>query len=376
MNVILIDDEQLALNYLEYQLLEITDFHIIGKYTDSLDAIAAIEKNGVDIIFLDIHMPEIDGIELAEQLLEKKPHLKIIFVTAFDDYAVKAFELNALDYVLKPVSKERLLNTIKRIEQTDSSSSILLPEMEKLNVSMFQQVSISYDQQQRMPLRFRTTKIQQLFIYMLHRRGHVIEKHELIDLIWPDLEPKKALSQLYTAIYNLRKTLAPFERHFHITNTLDGYVMTFEDLLIDVDEFERLIRSGDSLSHETIADYEQAVNLYKGEYLQDYDYFWIINERQRLQFLWTRTALSMVKWYLSNNQLDQAIELGSAICHRSPLEEESYFLLMKIFAKMEKGLLVNQVYEQLEKVMKEELNEKPIPSITEWYKQWKVKNKE
>ena len=72
----------------------------------------------MDIVFLDIQIPEINGIELAEQLLEMKPKLSIVFVTAYDNFAIKAFELNALDYILKmPVRKERLLNTVERIKQ-------------------------------------------------------------------------------------------------------------------------------------------------------------------------------------------------------------------------------------------------------------------
>ncbi|MGF9905254.1 response regulator [Brevibacillus porteri] len=76
----------------------------------------AIEKNEIDIVFLDIQIPKLNGIELAEQLLEVKPQLQIVFVTAYERYAIKAFELNALDYVLNPVGKQRLQNTMKRIQ--------------------------------------------------------------------------------------------------------------------------------------------------------------------------------------------------------------------------------------------------------------------
>ncbi|WP_238351824.1 LytR/AlgR family response regulator transcription factor [Brevibacillus brevis] len=73
MKAILIDDEELALNYLEYQLLNIGDFEIIGKFTDPMIGKREIEKNEIDIVFLDIQTPKLNGIELAEQLLEVKP---------------------------------------------------------------------------------------------------------------------------------------------------------------------------------------------------------------------------------------------------------------------------------------------------------------
>ncbi|EST52226.1 hypothetical protein T458_26950 [Brevibacillus panacihumi W25] len=82
MKAILIDDEQLALNYLEHQLVHIADVEIIGKFTDPMVGKRAIEKNEIDIVFLDIQIPKLNGIELAEQLLEMKPQLQIVFVTA------------------------------------------------------------------------------------------------------------------------------------------------------------------------------------------------------------------------------------------------------------------------------------------------------
>lgn len=124
MKVILIDDEELALDYFEHQLKSLSDFEIIGKYTNPLEGKKAIEEQDVDLVFLDIQTPELNGLELAEQLLQKKPILPIIFVTAYDEYALKAFELNALDYLLKPVSKNRLLKTIQRIEQEFNENAI------------------------------------------------------------------------------------------------------------------------------------------------------------------------------------------------------------------------------------------------------------
>lgn len=99
MKAILIDDEQLALDLLERNLNNIGSIEVIGTHTDPMEGKKDILQKDVDIIFLDIHLPEVNGMELAEQIIEKKPYLPIIFVTAFNEYAVKAFELNALDYI-------------------------------------------------------------------------------------------------------------------------------------------------------------------------------------------------------------------------------------------------------------------------------------
>src|SRR5690606_6020922 len=111
MNVILIDDEELALNYLEYRLKELPGIRILGKYKDAHAGKAHAVSEEVDAVFLDIHMSQLNGLELAEQILESKPSSNVIFVTAHSDYAIQAFELHAFDYILKPVGKERLAKT-------------------------------------------------------------------------------------------------------------------------------------------------------------------------------------------------------------------------------------------------------------------------
>lgn len=377
MKAILIDDENLALTTLEHQLTGITDLQIVGKFTDPFLGKAAVAKGDIDLVFLDIHIPEINGIELAERLLECKPELNIIFVTAYDDFAIRAFELNALDYVLKPVRKERLLKTVQRIKQRiNDTTDPTLQNTEVLKMTMFQQVLISNGRQPKMKLPWRTKKVQQLFLYLVHRRGQNVSKSEIIDLLWQEFDPKKAYAQLYTAVYHIRKTLEPIGRHFIIINTSEGYLLTLEDTILDVDEFDSFIQSGLSLSTDTIGAYEQAISLFKGDYLQNLDYVWAESERQRQALFWVDTSLRMVNWYRSNSDFGKAIELGMNICNRYPMVEEAYLSLMKSFDEIGNNPAVHYHYYRLKEVLTEELCLEPSPSITEWFTNWKKKNKE
>src|SRR5690554_3694966 len=102
MNVILVDDEQLALDFLEYQLKNIMQPESLHKFTYlNVEEHKSLLLN-TDLIFLDVEMPGMNGLELAEKILEVNPKVEIVFVTAFNQYAVQAFELNALDYIVKP----------------------------------------------------------------------------------------------------------------------------------------------------------------------------------------------------------------------------------------------------------------------------------
>ncbi len=114
-SAILVDDELPALEELAYFLREQGDFNVIDVYTDPVKALSQIVLDEPDVVFLDINMPEMDGFTLAEQLLKLRRRPLIVFVTAYDQYAVQAFSLNAVDYVLKPILKERFEKTLDRL---------------------------------------------------------------------------------------------------------------------------------------------------------------------------------------------------------------------------------------------------------------------
>ncbi len=114
---ILVDDELFALKELQLQLESLPNIQIIGSFTNPLESFFNITMLNPDVVFLDIDMPEVSGIYLAEQIMTTHPQVKIIFVTAFDKYAINAFELNAVDYILKPFTLERIKKTISKLEE-------------------------------------------------------------------------------------------------------------------------------------------------------------------------------------------------------------------------------------------------------------------
>ena len=108
---IIIDDEKLARDLLRTYLQDIEQLEIISECENGFEGLKAVNELKPDLLFLDIQMPKISGFELLE-LLEDPP--MIIFTTAYDEYAIKAFELNAVDYLLKPFPKERVVESVRR----------------------------------------------------------------------------------------------------------------------------------------------------------------------------------------------------------------------------------------------------------------------
>src|SRR5437763_16613238 len=114
-NTIIVDDEKPAREELAYLLKGFPEINVIGQGRNGVDAVNLIKEHAPDLFFLDVQMPGLDGFGVLQKLAEKKialPH--IVFATAFDHYAVKAFDVNAVDYVLKPFDKSRIAKAIQR----------------------------------------------------------------------------------------------------------------------------------------------------------------------------------------------------------------------------------------------------------------------
>jgi two-component SAPR family response regulator len=377
MKAILIDDEPLALVYLEYQLANLAPCQIVGKYTDPISGIESVDKQDVDIVFLDIHMPVMNGLELAEQLMERKPGIHVIFVTAYDDYAVQAFELNAIDYLLKPVQQERLIKTVKRLEQRMQRLS---PQQRtertavKWRMRLFNNVTLTTDAGEEIPLQWRTKKAQQLFLYLLHHRGSIVDKTEIIEWLWSDMELSKAFSQLYTTIYLIRKTLEPLKERFVLQSTSDGYRMQINDIELDIDAVERFLQFEIPLTADTVPEYERILKLFQGEYLQEVDHANLDIERERYRTQWLHRKMKLVKWYYDRLNFEQALKHCEQLCDRFPLEEEAHFMYMKICDKLRYPFLVKRQYALLASNLENELNEKPSSEIVRWYNAWRLRN--
>ncbi len=113
---ILVDDEPLAIQGLELRLQAHEDVEIIEKCSNGREAIRAIKTHKPDLVFLDIQMPGFDGFSVVQGLMEVEPPL-FVFVTAYSDHALRAFEAQAVDYLMKPVEESRLADTIERVSQ-------------------------------------------------------------------------------------------------------------------------------------------------------------------------------------------------------------------------------------------------------------------
>ncbi|WP_427169606.1 LytTR family DNA-binding domain-containing protein [Fusobacterium nucleatum] len=135
---IIVEDELPAREELKYFLNEEKEIRLVAEFDNPLDTLNFLESNIVDAIFLDINMPDMNGISLGKIITKIYPNIKIVFITAYKDYAVDAFEIKAFDYLLKPYSENRIRSLLKSLVniKTEVTSSIKNNNLKKITVNI------------------------------------------------------------------------------------------------------------------------------------------------------------------------------------------------------------------------------------------------
>src|SRR5690349_18011874 len=133
LSTIIVDDEQLARDELAYLLQNVGDVNLIATGKNGVEAVSLIKEHNPDLVFLDVQMPGLDGFGVIKKLVDKKvPLPQIVFATAYDQYAVKAFEVNAVDYLLKPFDKKRVAQSVAKARAKMESTAAPTDKLESL----------------------------------------------------------------------------------------------------------------------------------------------------------------------------------------------------------------------------------------------------
>jgi len=358
---VLIDDERPALRGLEYLLKEYSDMEISGMFTNPLEAIEKIAGIKPQIVFLDINMPQLQGIDAASKILDLCPDTDIIFVTAYDQYAIEAFELHALDYVLKPIAKERFEKTLQRLTK---KNGINQPSPgKKLDIKCFGRFQAGWDGEE--PIKWRTEKTRELFAFLLHHQGREISRDEILDKLWPGIEVEKAVHQLHNGIYYIRKTLEEYGIERSLAGISGNYCLRLGAVVLDVSLFREHLTG--LKNNPEIKVLEAIDGLYTGEYLEGTDWPWADLEREQLSRHYSGAMVSLSKAYIEKKEFDRAEEHLLKAFKRNPYEEGITNLLLNIYRITgDKNKAVRHFMEYT-KILKEELGIKPGESIQRIY---------
>lgn len=377
MKIMLIDDERLALVQLEMMLKqgfsnivnEIKCFQLVS------DAIEFIPQFLPDVVFLDIHMPEMTGLEAAELIQQINPNIEIIFVTAYDQFAIQAFELNALDYLLKPITQSRLEKTIERLK--DSVKPTVSTEVNSntkynLKVYCLNKIRFELNGQSQVYPKWRTAKAQELFAYLIHHRGEYVSKYKIINMFTPEIDKKRGMTQLYTVVYQIRRCLKELGVELMIENDSiqESYCLKVENTVFDFEIFEQKIKNLNNLNPNYYSDLHDVVWSYEGNYMGEYDYIWADSERERLLQLWIKHAHLLLEHYEIKEKWTGIISLVERLFYYNPYEYEQVLPLLKAYANLGQIDKVKLYYEKYNTESIEEFDMPLADSVVEWYENW------
>ncbi|MFJ5792565.1 response regulator [Lysinibacillus sp. NPDC093197] len=232
LKAIIVDDEILAINLLETMLKDNGAIDVVGKYLNPLDAIANIPTLKPDILFLDIEMAEMNGIDVASKLEDLTHVLDIIFVTAYEHYAIDAFSVQAIDYILKPIDKARLMKTIERISLRKGNMQLTDGNIRNEDVQVINNFHFHvhsgkvYIDGVALIL---STKEFHILYFLAQRPGEIFHPSDLYKLIWAE-DSIGQTQALKVHISNLRKKLESISGHRAkiVTVRGSGYQFLFE----------------------------------------------------------------------------------------------------------------------------------------------------
>lgn len=204
MIMIAVDDEINILEDMRRTLERLEGVEVAGTFTSPLEALRFVHKNQVDAVVLDINMPELTGIELAEMMKDILPDLQIIFVTGYDEYAFSAYSLNALSYLMKPFTYDEVRAAVERIKLLLKGMRGKM-ENSGLEIRCFGQFDVIVEGRS---LFFKYNKAKELLALLVNARGGMVSMEQAITQLWESRFYDQQVKQLYRkAVSVMRATL-------------------------------------------------------------------------------------------------------------------------------------------------------------------------
>lgn len=332
--VIIVDDELPAIGEIVELLKEFDNYDVKGGFTNYIEVLNNIKDIKPDIAILDIHIPVMNGIELASKIMDESPGTQVIFATAFDQYAIEAFELSAVDYILKPVKKERLS---KALYKAIRNIHIVDHPNEEKNSVFSEQIKLLGKLQVKSEngiVKWNTAKVEELFAYLLLRRGKIISKYNIYADIFPEADEERAKKYLHTCIYQLRKTLKNYnmETVFELKNVDDGYILKSNKITVDLEQFKEIAL--EAVKNKDIAELWKVDEMYTGDFLDKFDALWIDEERQALKMIYDKVCKLLIRELYGNKDYNKAIEYMDKLLMKDSTNKEYVRIKAKILEKI------------------------------------------
>jgi two-component system, LytTR family, response regulator len=306
MRILIVEDELDTLSEIEDYLRCYDEAMEIEACSNPLLAIKACQTITFDAALLDIQMPEMTGLELADCLSAMSPETSFVFITAYNNYATEAFELNAVDYILKPIRQERLNKALDKIKREVAEKEKLFanPSCE-VTIQAFGKLMVSSGDN---ILKWKRHKSSEIFAYLLYQQGVPIHKEKLCEMMWPEYDPQKALTYLQTIMYQLRKNIMEIGGSRIMIEYADHcYRLSLNGVYYDVDFFLEAYDQAYRDPSPSLDVLIKAEQIYTGPYYEEEGWIWSMGRQQNLALKYQKVLESIIRIEMGSENKEDAM---------------------------------------------------------------------
>ncbi|MDF2869747.1 MAG: hypothetical protein K0R05_1322 [Anaerocolumna sp.] len=354
MRVIIVDDERHSIDLLCY-FLKKHEVEIVATYIDPILALNNTVIDKPDILFVDIEMPELNGLQLAQEIKSRLPDVIIVFITAFAGYAIESFQVHPMDYLLKPVTA-RQIN--KMMDSIMRQFMLLTLEREKgsnnriIQMKCFGKFEVLSSGNEAM--KFPTTKTKELMTYLICKANKAIYRDEIMSLLFTGKEGLDrnnfyvTVSRLKTALssYGIDETLFKFNKDFEVF---------IKKGICDLYDLTVFIRSNTRITEENLLEAERLIGMYDGEVFSNIDTDWTNEISEWVEIQMEETMLLMAEYY-KEKAVDKYESILKKLLNINALSSRGYEELLGFYMESDKKEKYKALFHRYTKVMKNDLN--------------------
>lgn len=281
LTIMVVDDDVSSVTLLTKLLVKYDFIGRIYPFTNPGQALVAVGDIRPDVLITDIEMPGMSGMELAERVLDLNPRTKIVFVTAYEFYAIEAFEMYALDYIVKPIRADRLNKTVARLAEQFALRSQPAPSAAPLTVCALGRLELRKESKL---IRWQGAKTEELFAFLLSHYDQNVHKDYIVDVLWPDFDYKRALRNMQTAMCRVRQSFQELGAQARIVYSSNHYRLLFDPPFhYDVLDFENRVSALNDIRESNAGRALSALAVYTGDFLEYNGYLWALAKQQSLR---------------------------------------------------------------------------------------------